>query len=420
MQGARRNITLHPGRRPGQIGKNPGTTKMSNTKATPKTPAILQGGFRILFFLAALWAAYAMMAWIGFWTTGADLPAGAMLPQDWHVHSLLYGFAPAVLGGFLLTAIPNWTGTKMITGTPLALMAVLWALGRVAVWLSGSLPVIAVILLDVSFLLTLLLVSARVLIKSGNVRNMPVLGFILLFLMGQIFFDVISLAGGYASVTPGAKLSMAAIILLISLIGGRIVPAFTRNWLKKQGADDLPVMFGGFDKVVVGLSGVTLLSWVMTQANLITGVLMLIAGVLQLIRQSRWKGEKTASALIVAMLHIAYLFVPVGFILLGLSMLFPVSVPAMAGQHAWLSGAMGGMMLAVMTRASLGHTGRELRTTWREVFIYGMVLLASVIRVIATFPTPDFLLHIAATAWFLAFAGFAVLYAPVLFTKSKS
>lgn len=392
---------------------------MSETK-TPKIPAILQGGFRILFFLAALWAAYAMLAWIGFWTAGTDMPMGAMLPHDWHVHSLLFGFAPAVLGGFLLTAIPNWTGTKMISGAPLALMAVLWALGRVAVWLSGDLPVGLVILLDVSFLLTLLLVSARVLIKSGNIRNMPVLGFILLFLMGQVFFDVISLAGGYASVTPGAKLSMSAIILLISLIGGRIVPAFTRNWLVKQGADDLPVMFGGFDKIVIAVSGVTLLTWIMSEANLITGTLMLIAGVLQLIRQSRWKGEKTTSALIVAILHLAYLFVPLGFILLGLSMIFPVSVPAMAGQHAWLSGAMGGMMLAVMTRASLGHTERELRTTWREVFIYGMVLLASVIRVVAAFPTPDFLLHIAATAWVLAFAGFAALYAPVLFTKSKN
>jgi len=213
---------------------------------------------------------------------------------------------------------------------------------------------------------------------------------------------------------------MSAIILLISLIGGRIVPAFTRNWLVKQGADELPVMFGGFDKMVIAVSGVTLLTWIMSDANLITGILMLIAGTLQLIRQSRWKGEKTASALIVAMLHLAYLFVPLGFILLGLSMLFPVSVPAMAGQHAWLSGAMGGMMLAVMTRASLGHTGRALRTSWREVFIYGMVLLASVIRVIAAFPTPDFLLHIAATAWVLAFAGFAALYASVLFTKSKN
>ncbi|MGB0900195.1 NnrS family protein [Halocynthiibacter sp.] len=393
---------------------------MPTDKAPTKTPAILQGGFRILFLLAALWAAYVMMAWIGFWAAGTELPSGAMLPQDWHVHSLLYGFAPAVLGGFLLTAIPNWTGTKMITGTPLALIATLWALGRVAIWLSGSLPLIIVILLDVSFLLALLIISARILIKSGNKKNMPVLAIILLFLMGQVFFDVISLAGGYASVTPGAKLSMSAIILLISLIGGRIVPAFTRNWLVKKGADDLPVMFSRFDKVVVGLSGVTLLSWVMTQANLITGLLMLITGALHLIRQGRWQGQQTGSALIVMMLHLAYLFIPLGFILLGLSMTFPMSVPAMAGQHAWLSGAMGGMMLAVMTRASLGHSGRELRTTWREIFIYSMILIASSIRVIAAFPSPDFLLHIAATAWILAFTGFAILYSPVLFTKSKS
>jgi len=392
---------------------------MSKAKAATKTPVILQGGFRILFLLAALWAAYVMIVWIGYWAAGTELPSGAMSPQDWHVHGILYGFAPAVLGGFLLTAIPNWTGTKMITGTPLALLAVLWALGRVAVWLSGGLPLIIVVLLDIAFLLSLLIVSARVLIKSGNKKNMPVLGIILLFLLGQVFFDVISLAGGHASISPGGKLSMSAIILLLSLIGGRIIPAFTRNWLMKQESKAMPVMFGRFDKIVVGISAVSLFTWVVAPPNLLTGLLFLISGALHLIRLSRWQGQQTVSALIVLMLHLAYSFVPLGFLLTGLSMLIPQSIPALAGQHAWLSGAMGAMMLAVMTRASLGHSGRELRTTWREIFIYTMILVASITRIIAAFPTPDFLLHIAATAWILAFGGFVVLYAPVLFIAAK-
>ncbi|WP_052245383.1 NnrS family protein [Halocynthiibacter namhaensis] len=395
------------------------TPKSPKTAPIKTTPTILQGGFRIMFFMAALWAAYVMIAWISFWAAGTELPSGAMLPQDWHMHSILYGFAPAVLGGFLLTAIPNWTDTKMITGTPLALLAVLWALGRVAVWLSGGLPLVVVILLDIAFLLALLIISARILLKSGNQKNMPVLAIILLFLMGQVFFDVISLAGGYASVSPGAKLSVGAIILLLSLIGGRIIPAFTRNWLIKHSAENLPIMFNGLDKVTVGISAVSLLTWVVAMPNLITGFLFLTAGILHIIRMSRWQGQKTASVPIVMALHIAYSFVPLGFLLQGLSMISPETVPSLAGLHAWLSGAMGGMMLAVMTRASLGHSGRELHTTWREVFIYGMILIASVVRVIAAFPTPEFLLHIAATAWIMAFAGFAVLYAPVLFSKAK-
>ena len=212
---------------------------------------------------------------------------------------------------------------------------------------------------------------------------------------------------------------MSAIILLLSLIGGRIIPAFTRNWLIKQEAKALPVMFGRFDKIVVGVSAVSLCTWVLFEPNLITGLLFIFSGVLHLVRLSRWEGKQTGSALIVLMLHLAYSFVPLGFLLNGLSMFVPETIPALAGQHAWLSGAMGAMMLAVMTRASLGHSGRELRTTWREVFIYGMILIASVVRVIAAFPTPEFLLHIAATAWILAFAGFAVLYAPVLLSKAK-
>ena len=373
-------------------------------------PVLLTYGFRPFFLFGAIYAGLTVLAWLPMFY-GELQVASAFAPVDWHVHEMLYGYVAATVAGFLLTAIPNWTGRLPVSGWPLAGLVLLWLAGRAAILLSGTIGGVAAAVVDVSFLVTLAAVAAREIVAGKNWRNLRVLVVLGVLIAGNIVYHAEVLLNGAADY--GVRIAIAAVIMLISLIGGRIVPSFTNNWLTRNNPGRLPVPFARFDMGTIAASAVALLAWIAAPAHTVSGALLLIAGVLQAVRLARWAGERTLADRLVLVLHIGYAFVPLGFLLIGAS-IWSDAVPASAGMHAWSAGAFGLMTLAVMTRATLGHTGQPLAAGPVTQAIYGFVLLAAVLRIVAAFAGSMLMLEMAGVAWIAGFTCFVLVYGPLL------
>lgn len=375
-------------------------------------PAILSFGFRPFFLSAAIWAALVMVLWLPVLAGQLVLPT-ALGPIEWHAHALLYGFVPAAVAGFLLTAVPNWTGRLPVTGKPLLALFLLWLAGRIAVFTSGWIGAPLAAVIDLSFLATLAAVVAREIIAGKSTRNLKVLIVLGVLFLGNVTFHAEILLGLGAEY--GIRAGIAAIILLIMLIGGRIIPSFTRNWLVRRSPGRLPVPFSRFDAAVMAFSGAALALWIVLPEADATAVLAVFAGLLNVVRLGRWAGERTTAEQLVLVLHVAYAFIPLGFLLLATSIWAPDVLLPSGALHAWTAGAMGLMIMAVMTRASLGHTGQPLTATRGTTAIYIATFIAALARIVAGFGVArEPMLHLSATAWVVGFAGFAVIYAPLL------
>jgi len=380
-------------------------------------PALLSYGFRPFFLFGAGYAALAILAWLPLFY-GELVLATALSPRDWHVHEMLYGYIPAVVTGFLLTAIPNWTGRLPLQGGPLLILVIAWAAGRVAITLSAEIGWLAAALIDSSFLLLVIAATAREIIAGRNWRNLKVLIPVAILGLGNAGFHVE--AHLYGAADYGVRVGIAGVLVLIMVIGGRIIPSFTRNWLARQNPGRLPVPFGKFDAAAIALSAAALALWIVTPLGRATAVALFAAGVLQALRLARWAGDRTLRDRLVFVLHVAYAFVPVGFVLAA-SGAIGLVVPS-AGLHAWMVGAAGTMTLAVMTRATLGHTGHELVASVPTQFIYAAVFIAAVARICAAVEPSwsELELHVAAFAWVAAFLGFGIVYGPMLWGPKKT
>lgn len=375
-------------------------------------PALLSYGFRPFFLFGAIWAAIAVALWLPMLSGHLMLPT-AFSPIAWHMHELVYGYVPAIVAGFLMTAVPNWTGRLPVVGTPLLVLVLIWVAGRAAVLVLLWIGAVAAAIVDLAFLAALAFVVTREIVAAGNLRNLKLVIVVALLLLGNALFHLEAIAA--IGNGHGIRLGIAATVLLISIIGGRIVPSFTRNWLARRGPGRLPAPFDRFDAVVIATTGVALASWVIDAYAVTTAFLALLAGILNIARLGRWAGERTAAEPLVLILHVAFAFVPLGFLLLALGILAPAVVAPSGAVHGWTAGAIGLMTLAVMTRASLGHTGRPLTATWAIQLIYVLALIAALARIVAAFGVlRDPMLHLSATAWVFAFAGFVVVYAPLL------
>lgn len=370
--------------------------------------ALFRGGYRIFFFAAGLWAAIAVPLWLLLFEGAASLPT-ALDFVAWHAHEMIFGYAAAVIAGFLLTAIPNWTGRLPLQARPLALLFALWLAGRLAVAASGTIGAPAATLIDMAFLLALFVVVLREIVAGRNRRNLPMPIALLLLVVGNGLTHF-----GAMQVTEtgplGERLGIAVVVMLIALVGGRVIPSFTRNWLAQRQAGRLPVPFNGFDKlclltVLAGLS-----AWVMAPDHPLTGILLLATGGLQMVRLARWQGLQTLAEPLVWSLHLGFLWVPVGLLLLGAGIFLPASLPSTAGLHVLTIGAIGGMTLAVMTRATLGHSGRPLTADRMTAAVYLLIALAAILRVSASISDDLYLplLHAAGMAWFTCFVLFSI------------
>jgi len=374
-------------------------------------PALLSNGFRPFFLLGAIQAGLSILVWLPLFHGELKL-LSAFAPRDWHVHEMLFGYLPAVITGFLFTAIPNWTGRLPIRGAPLAMLVAIWIAGRVAVTSSAVTGWWLAMLIDASFLLLVAAAAAREIAAGRNWRNLKVVALVTLLLAGNVAFHIEAHFTGSADIA--IRIGIAAVVMLLALIGGRIIPSFTRNWLVRENPGRLPAPFNRFDMTIVALGALALAGWIVAPDNRVAGAVLGLAGLMHFVRLARWAGDRTLRERLLTILHVGYFFVALGF-LLNAAAAFGL-VPSSAGIHAWMAGGAGIMTLAVMTRASLGHTGQALTASIPTQAIYAAIIVAAVARICAVIHTAqsEGLLHVAALAWIAAFLGFALAYGPLL------
>jgi len=376
-------------------------------------PALFAQGFRPFFFGAGCWAVLGMLVWLPLFFGEVSLPA-SFDPVGWHAHEMLFGYTACVITGFLLTAIPNWTGRMPLQGWPLAAQFALWLAGRAAIAVSAMSGPVVTAIIDLAFLSGMLAVVLREIVAGRNWRNLPVAGAVGLLLLANVLTH--AEAGGFVAFAgAGQRLGIAVVVLLIGLVGGRIVPSFTRNWLVRQGEVRLPASAGGTDSFALACLVAGLAAWVVAPTTQAAGGTLLLAAGATGLRLVRWRGERTAAEPLVWSLHIGFAWVVIGLALLGFSVVW-TQVPISAGIHALTTGAVGTMTLAVMTRAIRGHTGHALAADRWTTAIYVAVNGAALARIAAAFLPGAYvgLLHGAAALWLVAFALFVIRYAPML------
>ena len=380
-------------------------------------PALLRQGFRPFFFGAGLWALAAMLLWIGTLQGYFTIPT-AFDPVGWHAHEMIFGFVVAVVAGFLLTAIPNWTGRMPLQGFPLGLLFVVWLAGRLAVYSSASIGAAVAAAIDLSFLGLLLGVVLREIVAGRKWGNLPMP----IALTGLFAANALTHADavGIAATGPlGQRLGIGIAILLIGLIGGRVIPSFTQNWQKKRGDTRLPATFGTLDRIALAFLVIALAAWVIAPDGPATGVVLITSAIATTIRLAWWQGFRTLAEPLVWSLHLGFAWIPVGLLMIGLGSFLP-DLPQSAGLHALTAGAMTAMPLAVMTRATLGHTGQPLMADRWTAAIYLLATTAAAFRIAAAcFSAEAYLplLWAAGLAWIAAFGVFVMHYGRMLLSR---
>ncbi len=373
-------------------------------------PVVLSAGFRPFFLLAALWAALAVPLWLLAFDGESQVPS-ALPPVVWHVHEMVFGFGAAAVAGFLLTAIPNWTGRMPLQGGPLALLVLLWLAGRAAVLLSTRIGADSAAALDLAFPLLFLGAVAREILAGKNWRNLPMLAALAFLLLGNLLVHL-EAVGVAATATLGNRVGVATLLTLISVVGGRIIPNFTRNWLAKQRPESpTPAPFDHLDRAALAVTTLALAIWVAAPDGAVAPWAELAAGLALGARLARWSGGATLREPLLGILHLGYGWLALGFLLLAASRLVPL-LPQTTALHALTVGAIGTMTLAVMTRASLGHTGRPLSAGPGTTAIYILITVAAALRLLAPLGDTQYLLilSLAGAAWSGAFGLFVLLY----------
>jgi uncharacterized protein involved in response to NO len=362
---------------------------------------LLTGAYRLFFPAAALFAGLAIPLWLIAYISGATPTAD---PYLWHQHEMLWGYLPAALVGFLFTAIPNWTGRPALS--PMALLALfaLWLAGRGAMLVATD--AMAAQLLTASFLPIAAALALREIVAAGNKRNLVVVAMVSAFWLAQLVFL-------WIDTQIGVTLGFAVALLLMTLIGGRVTPAFSRNWLQKRGAERLPAEFGIVDKSALILTATTALLWIATDTSLLTGIAAALAALVQALRLSRWRGLAVWKEPLLFAQHAAYAWLVIGLALLAAASL---SNEASIGQahHALGAGAIGTMTAIVMLRAVLGHSGRRVEATRDDRLLLTAMHAGAILRVCAGWMSdPTFLYNAGGLLWAAAMIALAIRTFPI-------
>ena len=385
---------------------------------TPSPPiAFLSGGFRPFFLFGAIQAAVSLALFVP-WYLGFVAPPSLFPAPLWHAHELLFGFVPAILAGFLTTAVPNWTKRPPLVGSPLAGLVLLWLAGRIALLVATKLGWLTTALVDVAFLVVLAAWAAREIVAAGDRRNLKVVAWVILLALANGLFHWELERWGRT--IWAERLGLAAVLALILVVGGRVVPQFTANRLAARG-DGLDLRRNPqLDVFAAWASGSALLVWMVAGRWPVTGtpaaLLLAVAGLANLLRLSGWRGLSVIGEPIVAVLHLGWLATTIGFFFAAAAEVRPDLVPSAAAIHLWTTGAIGVFTLAIMTRASRGHTGRPLVAGGPTTALYTFILVAAAARVVVAL-RPDWTLPglpVAGLAWIAAYLGFAGLHAGML------
>jgi len=379
--------------------------------SSKKAPVLLSYAFRPFFLLNGLFAMLIICLWV-MTLHGSGLPGATSL---WHSHELLIGFAMAAVAGFSLTAVANWTGRPAIHGTPLALLVFCWLAGRIVMVLMAWLPASLVFFLDMLFPVLLGVLLSREIIAGRSRRNYPLVAivFVIAGLNGLYQLGAGQWLPGYDRLA--IYLLINTLLLLVVIIAGRIVPSFTGNWLKQQGQDQMPVNSEYVNKASLALTLFVGVAASFMPMHPLTGILAFTAALVHFLRLVRWRGLATLSNPLLFVLHVAYLWLPIGYALLGCAVFGWVFTPT-AALHALTMGAIGSMVLAVTTRVALGHTGRPLQAARLTVLAYLILMIAVLVRVLGPLNGKAYMMmiDISAMGWILSFAIFTWVYWPVL------
>ncbi len=389
------------------------TDSASVTSSRPRGFALFAYGFRPFYLLAGIYALIAVPVWLWVYSQGMVALPG-LPPQLWHGHEMLYGFVGAAIAGFLLTAVPSWTGSRGFAGLPLILVVTLWLAGRCAMAAAAFLPTWLMGALELAFLPVVAVLLAPPLLRARN-RNTPMLAVIAVLWLADLAF-VMAMRSEDALIAQRAlHLAINFVLILVTVIGGRIVPSFTANALRRHGETTELVLRPWLDPVVITvMMTITLVDAVWPNSSL-SGVLAAIAAAAHALRLSGWRGGRTWREPIVWILHVGYAWLPIG---LALKSIWVFMGAAWSAQwlHALNLGAFGTMILAVMTRASLGHTGRPLVVTRTTALSYLVLTAAVVVRVFGpALGVADYrhILLAAGLLWSAAFLLYLVVYAPI-------
>jgi uncharacterized protein involved in response to NO len=390
-------------------------TDQANERADYQGSAFFSYGFRPLFLGAALFAAVAVPVWVLLLTGVGDSDVFSVARQ-WHVHEMVFGFLPAVIMGFLLTAIPNWIGRTPIRGRELRQLCILWLAGRLVMAIPFLTPLLSACV-DVAFLVIASGLIWREIAAGKSWSHAPIGVLISLHAGANILFHVLALSGSATDLSE--RMALAQVMVLLALIGGRVIPNFTRAFFAEQGLSEQPAPFSRFDGLSVLLVGIAAVAWTVQPQAMVTGGLLVAAGLTNLGRLLRWYGWVTWREPLVLTLHLGYGWLALSLLVLGCAIL-GWGLPTTDAVHAFTSGAVGVMTLAIMTRASLGHTGRPKHAGPLTVCIYILVNVGAMLRVFGpSFDLPtNLILGLAAISWSGAYLLFALFYGPFLLRPS--
>lgn len=369
-------------------------------------------GFRPFFLLAGI-AAFAVMAmWLCIYFEPGLWPAAAIPAWMWHAHEMLFGFVIAAVAGFLLTAVPNWTGARALSGAPLIGLVIIWLAGRAAMLPGVPPPVAAAV--DLAFLPALGAFLAMPLIAARKARNLGFLVLIALLFAANLAFHLGRLDRFPGGEFAGLGAAADVIAILIGIIGGRIIPAFTQNALRAGGFSIAPLP--ALDIAALASLVLVLAGDLARLDDRITAGLALAAALANGLRLARWGCWQARRVPLLWVLHVGYGFLVLALALKGISQLDGAATAA-KWLHALTIGCFATLILGVMTRASLGHTGRPLVPPRAAVAAYVLVPLAALVRVFAPALMPEHYalsIAIAGALWLAAFAAYLFAYAPIL------
>ncbi|MEM8571749.1 MAG: NnrS family protein [Pseudomonadota bacterium] len=381
---------------------------MTLTLRPPFADTFLSAGFRPFFLSAGVWAVVSMAIWIAV-VTGLVSMAD---PFAWHVHELVFGYVGAAIAGFLLTAAPSWTKRSALRGQALAGLWAAWVAARIAMLGFGSLPALPLALLDLLMPIVLFGIVLSQIVASKNWRNVSVVIALLFYIIGNVIFHWEAMLGFAAASGYGARLGIASVVMLVSIVGGRIAPNFTRNWLKRRGETRLPPPASRYDIVCHVLLASSLILWVLVPFATLSGLALMAASGAHFWRMRGWRSLATRSDPLLWVLHAGYAFVPLGAFAIGMAIVFPLALAPGAMIHLWTIGALAVTTLAVMTRASLAHSGAALVALPGSTLLYLCLIAAAFLRPVSgLFPGISMPLQsLAGLLWIVAFGGFVVLY----------
>lgn len=387
----------------------------TNKRSRIQGLAFFSYGFRPFFLSAAVFAGVALPIWAMI-LSGADNTHFLYPPREWHVHEMIFGFLPAVIAGFLFTAMPNWTDRPPIKSLPLMLVWILWLAGRLIIAIPWPPPFVCAII-DGAFLVTLAIIVWREIAIGKAWDRSPIGILISLYAIANLLFHVQALSD-VATDLP-ERIALSVTIMLLALIGGRVIPSFTLDFLSEHGMAQQPSSFSRFDGAAILLAAIAVVAWMVQPQSMVTASLLTLAGLVNLVRLLRWYGWMTWREPLVLILHLGYGWLAISLIILGGAIL-GLGMRTEDAVHAFTTGAVGAMTLAIMTRASLGHTGRPRHASPMTVIIYVLVNLGAMLRVFgpATDLSTSLILGLSAIVWSGAYLLFAIVYGPFLLRPS--